>query len=63
MQLDHWPSIFSGLDRDLITGMQDALNQMYPYIKFLKSARREQLNSIDLLSKKIYQSKKNKSMR
>jgi hypothetical protein len=49
MQLDHWASIFSGLDRDLITRMQEALNQMYPYIQFLKSAR-EQLNSIDLLS-------------
>jgi hypothetical protein len=51
-QLDRRASIFSGLDRNVISGIQEALNQTHPYIQFLKSAR-EKWNGNDVLSIKL----------
>jgi hypothetical protein len=51
-QLDQRSSIFQGLDRDVISGIQSALNETHPYVQVLKCAR-EKWSGIEDLSIKL----------
>ena len=50
--MNHRASIFNGLDRNVIEGIQNALNQTHPYIQVLKNAR-EKWNGTEILSIKL----------
>ena len=52
-QLDRRLSIFQGLDRDLISGIQSALNETHPYIQFLRCAREKWIETESLSIKLV----------
>jgi hypothetical protein len=52
-QLDQCISIFQGLDREVITGIQSALNETHPYIQFLRCAREKWIEAEPLMIKLV----------
>jgi hypothetical protein len=61
-QLECRSSIFTGLDRTVIAGIQNALNETHPYIQVLKCAR-EKWNGKELLSIKLIDQRSNEDKR
>jgi len=53
-QLDQRSAIFQGLDRQVISGIQSALNETHPYIQAMKCAREKWIGTEDLSIKLIY---------
>jgi hypothetical protein len=61
-QLECRSSIFTSLDRIVIAGIQNKLNETHPYILVLKSAQ-EKWNGCELLSIKMIKQRSNEDKR